>query len=266
MTIIAFSSDFHIDINKKKILESVKQYLRNHKVDIFCFAGDMSESVHTSINALIDIRDDLGIKVLGLPGNHEMRDKTFSSSFDALETFHNKSDGISVTTNPLEFSDWAIIGNMSWFDYSTSSKLFNDYQYNKMEYNDIRSKDLLCNWKDWHHIKVADHLLSELKKQLEIYKHKNIIMMTHIIPYLDYVEFKNDSSWDYWNAFMGNVCLGYYADKYNVKISQFGHTHKRINTYRNGVQIICYPLGYRHEWKQNDIELELFNAIRLINI
>lgn len=267
---VAFGSDFHVDITQQDIIGEVKNYLKNQQVDIFCFAGDMSASIDLSAHILKEIEDELGIKVLAVPGNHEMWDTKNGSSFEALLKFNKSLPTISVMEQPYQFGDWAIVGNMGWYNYSTAPTYYHTKQLDKMKRKDEVWQDK--NYCDWHgesNPDVADYLLQELTIQLEKYQNKQLILLSHIVPYADCITVKNDSTWNYFNAFIGNRQIGYLADKYQVKIAHFGHTHERHHKKSSaGVEMVCSPLGYYGEWttKDKNIQKEIEKCIPVFEI
>lgn len=254
---VAFGSDFHVDITKQSIVETVKDYLKKNKVDIFCYAGDMSSKISLTLQILREIRDDLGVVVRAVPGNHEMWDESFGSSFEALRHFNLEGKDVSVQANPYEFDDWVILGNMGWYDYSTAPSYFTHKQLDKMSYRRAVWYDKhFCRWEGKTNPEVASILIEELKNQLEFYQSKKIILLSHIVPYQQSILYKNDNEWDYYNAFIGNTTIGLLADRYHVKIAHFGHTHIRSSKQSPaGVEILCSPLGYYGEWTNEDRNL-----------
>jgi len=263
---IAFTSDFHINVSSKSMLSYLKRYLVENGVDIFCFAGDMSGNTRLSVSALMEIQNETGCKVLAVPGNHEMRDTSFKSSWEALEYFNQSLGDISLCHSPFLFSDYAIIGNMGWYDYSTGSERFTAEQQDKMEYEGKVTQDVKCNWNGWKPYQVAEYSLNSLKNDLERYKDKKIILMSHIIPYKKYVLFKNEPSWDYFNAYFGNTGIGSLLENYPVHYVHFGHTHTKFFDKLDKKTIICSPLGIEKEWETSRIETELPLAIKIIKI
>jgi putative phosphoesterase len=263
---IAFVSDLHIDSTKKEIIKSLKKYLTENEIDILCFAGDMCKNVKSTVKILKEIEVDCKIKVVAITGNHEMRDTNFTTSFETLSYFNQQLPDISLMNKAYEFDDWAILGHMGWYDFSVAPKKFNDYELNKMEYNGLIHGDkIYCRWNDLHHVKVADTFLKELKTQIEKYKNKNIILLSHIVPYKKYLNDTISEEWSYWNSFVGNLCIGHLINLYeNIKIVHFGHTHERFYEYSNEKQVICAPLGYENEWSTKNIEEEIKKCVQIL--
>lgn len=261
---VAFGSDFHVDVAKKNgtatgdIIETVKQYLKENQVDVFCYAGDMGSNIKESIRILREIRDELGIIVRAVPGNHEMWDNQFASSFEVLQYFNEEGKDISVQVNPYEFDDWVVLGNMGWYDYSTAQPYYTEKQLDKMSHGGSRWNDRwFCRWEEKTNKEVSQLLINDLKVQLDKYKKKKIILMSHVVPYQDCIIQKGVSDWDYFNAFIGNTTIGKLADDYGVQIAQFGHTHNRFSKHSEaGVEMVCSPLGYYGEWTSEDRDVE----------
>lgn len=267
---VAFGSDFHVDVTKRNVLSAVKNYLKNNRVDIFCFAGDMSADIRLTVQCLREIEQELGIKVCAVTGNHEMWDESFDDSFQVIDFFNREGKDFSVHVNPYEFGDWVILGNMGWYDYSTAQPYFTHEQLDQMSYGGSRWNDkLYCRWNGKTNKEVAHILLEDLKIQLDSYKGKNIILLSHVVPYQECVMVKHNKSWDYFNAFIGNVHIGKLADDYGVRIAHFGHTHFRYwKKNKAGVQIICTPLGYYGEWSTptKEIQKEIEKCIPILEL
>lgn len=260
---IAFSSDFHIDATRLEVIKELKQYLLEQEVDIFCFAGDMSKDVKKSVKILKEIQNDLHIKVLAISGNHEMRDRSFSNSFEALRFFNQELGEISLMNQSFSFYDWTIVGHMGWYDYSTAPLKYNDYQLHSMEFNQIVHGDKYCNWEGKVPTHVADLFLEDLKNQLDRVETKNIIVLSHMVPFKEVLDYSINEEWSYWNSFVGNVCIGDLLLKYPVKLIHFGHTHKRKNYYKDEREIVCSPLGYENEWSSSTIKEEIKKAVSI---
>lgn len=272
MTRIAFTSDWHIDVSHRyPIVDLAKEYLKQQKVDILCFAGDMSANIDLSIKTLKEIEQDCRIKVCAVTGNHEMWGRKlgdYNDSWDVIDHFNFHAPTISVMENPYEFDNWVVLGNMGWYDYSTAEPYFTDKQLDKMNYNGGRWNDIVyCNWKGISNKEVANSLLDNLKDQLETYKNKNIILMSHVVPYKECVTVKHDKTWNYFNAFIGNMNIGKLADEYGVKIAHFGHTHFKWNKYsEKGVEMLCLPLGYSHEWSSDNLKDAIKKSIVIYDL
>jgi hypothetical protein len=62
-----------------------------------------------------------------------------------------------------------------------------------------------------------------------------------MVPFERYIQYKNDSEWDFFNAMMGSKQFGELAAKYGVQKYIFGHIHTRHHETYKGIEMICNP-------------------------
>lgn len=271
---IAFSSDWHIDINedffkKKEIVNKIIEFINNNNIDILSFAGDISGNMDKTIDILKKVQQETNVIIKAVTGNHDVfTENDTSTSWDKYMQFSNED--FSLINNPYIINDeWVMIGDMGWYDYSCGTDEFSFEEYDKMICGRVSWQDLYeCNWNGNSNIEISNYMLENISKQLEHFKDKNIIMVTHIVPFSECVLHKEgDLNWNYLSAFIGCKRLGELFKNYNVKISHFGHTHQRYHTKINDMQIICSPLGYKNEWKQpKRLKKELERVMTIVEI
>jgi putative phosphoesterase len=268
---VAFCSDYHIDHNIIKhhqynILETLCEELVKEKVDIVCFAGDMTANMQQTIEKLKFIQKETGVIVKAIPGNHDLYSESAESAWDLYNTF--KEQEFSLLDNPYELNnEWVIIGDMGWYDYSFADPCVTIEELESMQLGRIVWWDkYYCHWKGTKNQELAKIFNQKIEEQLEKNKHKNIILITHVVPFEKYVLKKDRLDWDFLNAYIGSSELGTLIDKYQVKIANFGHTHKRYIDNHNGTKIICTPLGYFPEWKNKNVSKEVKKSLVIIDI
>lgn len=269
---IGFASDWHIDVNKQykefDIIDKIKEYLIKQKVDILCYAGDVTGDMKKTIKILNDIQNDTNVIIKAVPGNHDIwTSYKGRTSWDNYNKFAEQD--FSLIEKPYFINDdWVIIGDMGWYDYSFGPKHFTEKQFDTMCYQGSMWSDLeYCNWGKDKNKDVTNKMNLKLEKQLEEYKNKNIIVVTHVVPFEECIMKKDNDAWNFFGAYIGNKTLGELLKKYSVKISHFGHTHCRYNLEIDNIQVICNPLGYKPEWNNKDsLEDEIQNTIKIITI
>lgn len=254
---LLIQSDLHIDYNKRKMPNMEDVYveeMKKKKEDVVLIVGDIASNYKMTERIIRRLEDEAGKKVYFVIGNHDLYDHKDSNK--ALENM-KKNKNILVNRS-IELNDeWVIIGGFSWYDYSYKPPYVNEEEipYFKKE-----------KWGDGKYIHfeesdvvIANKMMEEIKVELEKYKNKKVIFMNHFIPYLDFVTFTSDLSWNVCNSFMGVQSLGDLLDEYeNVKYVLFGHTHTRRGIVEYGdKKVISNPLGYYFEWKQEDFRKEL---------
>lgn len=266
---IAFISDLHSDYNYQKLRQSIIspliQKINDEKPNILLVGGDISGSAANSIAILEKIQEETDCAVYFIPGNHDIWVNPPNSSWDNYNLFKNHST--TLIDKPLILNnDWVVVSDMGWYDYSFGPEYINEQEFyikKKQLWNDAK----YAKW-GMNDIELNSIMMSKFEEQLEKFKDKNVIFMNHFIPYLDFIVFKNDYSWNISNAFMGSEKIGSLLDKYpNVKYVLFGHTHTRFGNVEYGdKRIICNPLGYVHEWKTNSLEKEIDACFNIIDI
>lgn len=256
-------SDLHLDVNEKilerGLLTDLVGFLNSKDYDLLFISGDIGGSTSFVLWVLDELKLRTGRKVLFVPGNHDVW-SSFEDSFDTLDIY--KSHSSNLLGNPYKVGDWAIVGGFSWYDYSyrpdfvsqddakyMKKRLWNDHRYTRFGLSDVE---------------VCDKMLKELSDDLLSVSGKKIWLMNHFVPYQDYVTYKQDWTWNMCSSYLGSSKLGDLIDSTEgIEVVSFGHTHNRFNEVRNGIEIVCNPLGYCGpvEWKTGDFlnELELIS-------
>lgn len=278
---VAFTSDYHIDTFRQSIaqciIDETVSFLIQNKVEVLSYAGDMSSSLETTFKKLNFIKKQYEVKtnnrleIFAVPGNHEMWDKKYRHQpYGALNEFEMLCDKYDIKHSFFSYKGNYFVGEMGWYNYSTAHPSFSKKELEKMTYaGSVWSDKDYVNFGKSSNEHVASFFTSKLEeniKKVPEHLRNKIILVTHIVPFIEFVERKNDPSWDYFNAFIGDQQIGLLAEKYNVKISQFGHTHKKYYSNISGIQCICSPLGYKGEWSTDDVSEEIKKSIKIINL
>lgn len=266
---VLIMSDLHLDQNSmslgRNLLREFIDKVNTKKPDIVLIAGDICNFASDTIKIIRVIENQVGVKVLFIPGNHDIWVNLNESSMDAYNLL--KNDPSSVIDKPYFLNDeYVVVGDMGWYDYTFAPSTISNFVLKS------RAKTL---WDGKYtrfgmeNVELFQMMYNSLKKQLDSVKDKKVIFMNHFIPYKDFVVYKADSSnWDLCNGYMGSAQLGELLDSYsNIEYVIFGHTHKRFGLieYRKK-QIICNPLGYVGEWKTEDFNQEIEDAFTLLEL
>lgn len=263
-------SDLHLDKNSmysgRNLLPELIDKVKSKAPDLILIAGDISNFASDSLKIIRFIENQVGVKVLFVPGNHDVWVDINESSTDAYNLF--KEDSSSLIGRPYHLNDdYAVVGDMGWYDYSLAPITIPTYTMKS------RKKSL---WMDAKYVRFGEsdediyqRIHQSLQAQLEKVQNKKVIFMNHFVPYQDFVKNKpNDAEWNLCNGFMGSSNLGDLLDSFpNVEYVIFGHTHQRIDPLIfRGKNIICRPLGYKGEWKTDDFGIELENSFTILEV
>ncbi len=269
-------SDIHIDINRSRgypdVSADLLHYIEGLGLDVLIIPGDISGTSRTIENFFIEA-DTLSVPVkIFVPGNHDIwvNGKTSDGSMikytSILPGICSNHGWHYLPGNPLTLGRTAFLGAMGWYDYSLAgdkgSRLFS---------NDVYEKKISpggAMWMDGEYARfgmsdtrasalMVENLNNDLKKIKiltdaggadETSSPVNVIVVTHFIPYRDFVYSTGDPDYDFFNAFMGSAGLGECINtlpQHLRRIALFGHTHRPMKrAMESGVEAVCAPLGY----------------------
>lgn len=265
---IAVLSDIHEGLNRKRtgknIIGILRDWIVSNQPDCFIMAGDLTNKPAKTTAILQDLQAGFPqTKFLFVHGNHDVYAENSNEAVENMQTFPG-----DLSNGPVQLNDdWVVIGTGGWYDYSLAVQGFKQTDFEKGQYGDFIWPDKLhANWGKSDQA-VTQVYLAQLEAQLKKHHHKNIIMVTHFVPFKKFTIVKNQASWDFFNAMMGSQSFGDLALKYQVKKYIFGHIHHRYAENYRGIEILCNPLGYYpHEWVHETAETEINHAIQWIEI
>ncbi|GAW99863.1 metallophosphoesterase [Secundilactobacillus mixtipabuli] len=272
MVKVAMISDLHFDINHVDIdrtIEQQSQWLTQNQIGVYLIAGDLFNHFNCSLAFVEKLQKRTpATAVRFIAGNHDMvNDISYDDLQKSLsETYlHRKKFDIPNT-------DWQIIGNNGWYDYSFSAVLH-------------RPDEDFLHWKRAYWIDGAinqpmsdpDRMTQELQvieAQLQQAKlnHKRVLFMTHFVPRIEYLRITSDDRfWNMANAMLGSTRMGDLLKRYQVERVLFGHMHIHpVPRHLDGTTYYNQAVGYgttrRHEWITNDFQSEWLNRVRVINL
>lgn len=263
---LGFISDIHYDINVKvhsDILIALSEVIKEQGFDVVVIAGDLSSWSEQSLWIMDYLENKTNCKIYFIPGNHDIYSKT--DSWIEYETL--SSDERCLSGRPIKLSeDYMLFGDLFWYDY-TYNLGYDLQQIKKKQFG-------ATTWSDKKFAKwgLDDEDVNEyfLEKMKVLFKHFNSykkIVVTHTVPFQEFVQVKNDHSWNFFNSFMGSEKIGELLLENQVDYSICGHTHKRQEMKVEGLQSYCVPLGYVGEWTQEySPKLEIEKTFRTIII
>lgn len=276
---VAVSSDNHLDVNQvdpKEALQIQSQYLRQHRVDYYLYAGDLFNNFQQSQDYFAQLQKLLPeIHVYYIMGNHDMLNQ---ASWDQIE---HPTSPLYIHNRFIDVPDtnWRIIGNNGWYDYSFS------------QYKD--QPQAVANWKKVYWLDsmidqpMSDQermqlVLQEVQTQLHQAKvdHKQILFLTHFAPRHELLAPKPQTVnsqraerfYQMINAMMGSDRLGQLLESAaNVHYVFYGHlhgihaplTHDQLTYFNQAVGV----RRKRHsEWQYPTFREQWINRLRILAI
>ena len=268
---IGILSDIHVDLENsdpQKILRGFVEAIEENKVEVMVIAGDVANDYQVTLRFLHQIEATTGVRCLFVPGNHDIWNekhpaKTAWDIYHALEKFPG-----NLARGPVELTDqWVVIGDLGWYDYSFGSSDYTISEFDRMKIKDRLWQDKIKAVWGKSTIEMHQYFYHKLEKQLDAYKQKSIILVTHVLPILDFTVQPPNNMWDYLNAFLGSRQYGELALKYSVAYSISGHVHYRRQKKYENTTFICNCLNYASQWIDNDDPVvEVKRAFKTIDI
>lgn len=266
-------SDIHMDFNKTLrsidgMLEDMSEVLKSEGYSHLIIVGDISSNYKETIQWVNRLREQSGVDVRYVLGNHDVYNIFGNSETAYIEMAEDKN---SLHYKVLDLGEWVIVGGYSWYDYTLETLGKNAEFYHKsrrMYWNDSKYVKWGVNGTEMDTVFCSDHI-EKLDKLLSgVNENKKIILANHFVPSKDFVVVKEgNESWNICNAFMGTEKLQDLIQNYNVKKYLFGHTHNRFGKVKKGnVEYICTPLGYYREWETRDFKEEFKKALIELDI
>jgi putative phosphoesterase len=279
---IGILSDIHIDLNGgPAVIEALLEVMRGRGIEIMIIAGDIADDYRVTLEALEQLQDRSGKRILFVPGNHDVWNQahpgiTAWQAYEAMERFPG-----NLTRGAQEIgSGWRIIGDLGWYDYAFGGTQYSLEDFDRMQFGERIWQDRIKAVWDRHTLEMHRTFRDKLEIQLETLTrstglpsgnpasdtHK-LILVTHVVARREFTVQRPDPQWIYLNAFLGSPEYGELALKYGVHYSICGHVHYRKQATVDGTRFICNCLGYTDEWKYSrDPRIEIEQAILTLDL
>jgi putative phosphoesterase len=268
---IGILSDLHVDLedsDPSKILQGFVEAVEENKVEVVVIAGDVANDYEMTLEFLQDLENVSGVRCLFVPGNHDIwneahPDKTAWDIYQVLEKFPG-----NLARGPATLTDqWVAIGDLGWYDYSFGSREYTIAEFDRMQIDARLWQDKIKAVWGKSTLEMHQYFYRKLEKQLDAYKNKKIILVTHVLPLQEFTVQPPNHMWNYLNAFLGSRQYGELALKYAAAYSICGHVHYRRQIRRENTIFICNCLNYPSQWVDNDDPVvEVKKAFKTIEI
>ena len=152
-----------------------------------------------------------------------VRDQGDWDTYEALKAFPG-----NLSNGPYELSgDWIAIGDIGWYDYSFGSPQYTPADFDRMQINGRLWQDKIKAVWGKPTVEVHRHFLNKIERQLRSHQDKKIVLVTHVLPLVEFTVQPPNRMWNYLNAFLGSRQYGRLALAYAVPYAICGHVHYR---------------------------------------
>lgn len=276
---IAISSDNHLDVNKVNIsdaLEFQAHWLNTNHLDYYLYAGDLFNNF-SKTKAYFEQLQQLttNTRIAYILGNHDMLNNL---SFSEAEHSHFLSY-IHNQFIDLPNSDWRIIGNNGWYDYSFST--YHDQLKKVQTWKNVYWLDSSIDQPISDQERMAT-VIAQVKYQLDLAKdnNKSVLFLTHFAPRQELLAAKpkevntprRERFYQMVNAMMGSDRLGNLLEDSNiVRYVFYGHLHGiHPPLTHHGVTYLNQSVGVSNkrinEWQKDNLYDQWLTTTRVINL
>lgn len=250
---IGLISDIHVDLNRVDGKDVVTSLLaleaRRRKADVLVIAGDISNDYMLTIETVEKLSAEFGGKVVFIPGNHDLWNENYPG-FSAWDTYNALLEHpANLAKSPVLLQDnWAIAGDIGWYDFKFGDSSFSIDDFRKMRYGERTWQDSIkAPWaKD--SIEIHAFFKERISKSLDSIGGRNIVLVTHAVQIAEFTVQNPNQMWKYFNAFLGSPEYGELSTAQGVSLSVCGHVHYRKRVRIGMTEFVCPCLGYSEEW------------------
>ena len=250
---IGLVSDTHVDMNRiggKEVVSSLlaAESLRRG-LDILLIAGDISSDYRLSLATINRLSETSGARVLFIPGNHDIWNERHPD-LKAWDTYNALLEHPSnLARGPVLLEDnWAIVGDLGWYDFSYGDPSFSFEDFDRMKYGERTWQDKIKSIWDRDTLDVHRMFVERLELALDSVKGRRVLMATHVVQIPEFTVLNPGQMWKYFNAFLGSPEYGEIALRKGVDLAVCGHVHHRSRLKKGGTEFVCPCLGYTAEW------------------
>jgi len=269
---VGFISDLHVDrhyeLNSDHYLNVLKKAIHAQNLDMLVIGGDISNHYTKTFQFVEDLESQAEIPVYFIPGNHD-----FWEEKDAKKNTHKiyqyyKEHPQSLIESPLEINDeYTLVGHSGWYNHAVyDKKKFTpeEVEHGKFRWTYWQDK-LRVDW-GMTDLEVSEHFTQIIKKDLEKVKTNKIILQTHVVTVPEFTMPMPHRIFDFFNAYMATSDLKNFHKEYPITHQVMGHIHFRASLLKEGTRFITNSLGYRREWRSEDLQQEIENSLVTLSL
>jgi len=264
---IGIISDIHIDDSPDGIIvNAVIDAARKAKPALLLMPGDFSCGWRSSLEAIARIEDGTGLRVLFVPGNHDLWNKLSPDETPEFAQGQYLKHPGCLSGRVVTIDGWNFVGETGWYDETLTEGRFTAEQIAEMHYGGRTWQDsLFTRWNVSMVEKTAEYLKA-LEARLGTLDPKRTIVLTHVIPRLEFSVQPPEGIWTYFNGLLGSARFGQLFAKAGVRAAVCGHVHYRKRFKADGVEWICPCLGTPDEWETTSAATEVGSALSILEL
>jgi putative phosphoesterase len=260
-------SDLHVDDNPRaSVLEALIKRAKQAGVDALVIPGDISSAWRESLSALEELEAGCGLPVFFVPGNHDLWNKKHPDETPEAAQASLVAHPGCLSGRRVDLGPWTLIGETGWYDESFAEGRFSPEEVMAMRYGDRTWHDsLYTRWAE-SMLEKNRYFLERLESALDGLDPSRTIVVTHMVPRLEFTVQPPAGIWTYFNALLGSASYGRLFARRGVRAALFGHVHYRRRATIDGVEWICSCLGTQDEWRKSSVDDEIAEAFAVLDL
>lgn len=270
---IGFISDLHIDnfsYQMSDYIASLSKLISKKQLETLVIGGDISNSYSMTTSFVEELQSESGVAVYFVPGNHDLWDReTPKDNIDTMALYEKyKNHPQCLIESPIMLNNKVgLVGHTAWYNYMT---------YNKEKFSEekiIKGKYKGVTWQDKKYVKwpKSDKQMSKyfkdlVEKDIQSLNADQYIIVTHIVTIPEFTMPIPHRIFDFFNAYIATDDFNDIYKQYPISHSFMGHVHFRGQIYRDNIYFITNSLCYVKEWRSNNMNREMEDALLVITL
>jgi len=264
---IGLISDLHVDESPDGvIIAALADSAKQHGAELLLIPGDFTGSWRTSLDAINRIEDTSGLRVLFVPGNHDLWNKMRPEETPELAQEKLAAHPGCLSGRTVTIQGWNFVGETGWYDETLTEGRYTAPDIARMNFGGRTWQDSLFTRWTVPMLEKTEAYLKALETRLAGLDPRLTITLTHVIPRLEFSVQPPEGIWTYFNGLLGSARYGSMLVKAGVRAAVFGHVHYRKRLVADGVEWICPCLGTPDEWTSKDAATEVNAAFTLLEL
>lgn len=264
---VGIISDIHVDESPDgAVVAAVASAVKEAGPDLLLMPGDFSCAWRTSLETIARIEEATGLRVLFVPGNHDLWNKHSPDETPELAYGKLSEHPGCLAGRVVEAGGWSFVGETGWYDSTLTEGRFTDDEIAVMHYGGRTWQDSrFTRWKVPMVEKTAE-FLSALDSRLSALDPAKTVVATHVLPRLEFTVQPPEGIWTFFNGLLGSAKYGELFARRGVRAAVCGHVHYRKRFSADGVEWICACLGTPNEWRSGDAAAEAKETLQVLEL
>jgi predicted phosphodiesterase len=200
----------------------------NVKADILVLAGDIGQPSLPIYKDFLLAMSKMFKKIFIIAGNHENYNSTIEETNKQISSIVKLTNITFLNNSYEDYQGYRFIGTTLWSNIKDKRYLTNDLH-------------LINNFSLEKYNKLHEESVEFIKNMIKT-SDKPIVCITHYLPSMTLTDRRYNRLYD--QCYASDLD---YLIRDPIKVWIHGHTHRRQQSFINGITVLCNPIGYKGE-------------------